>query len=368
MIFTFDSCKLYKSLKYGGIPTQHDYKHFKQRKINNKSPVFNFNYSKIDYKLGYKIGLTNKDLNSTNINLNEFVLTHKTISFLIIKDDTILYEYYKKGFSDTSLVSSFSTIKPFVSTLIGIAKDEGKIKSIEDYIVDYLPELSGKLGFNKIKIRHLLHHTSGIKFTDNPYNPLSDNAEFYWGNSLRKQMLNAKVAENPDLHFKYSSENTLLLGYIIEKVTNGSVSKYMEEKIWTQLGMSAPSYWSIDRSDSLAIEKVFCCFQARTIDFAKFARLYLNRGDWQGKQIISDKWVQTSTHSDTLGNNKHFYNNNWGIGPLKYESYYAVGLYGQFLYVYPEKKIIIVRFGDKDVNYHPNYWTNIFLQIIDQLN
>ena len=116
------------------------------------------------------------------------------------------------------------------------------------------------------------------------------------------------------------------------------------------------------------MEKAFCCLQARTVDFAKFGRLYLNKGNWEGNQIVSKEWVEQSTHSDPSNNNRHYYNNNWGIGPLKYNSFYAVGLYGQYLYLYPEKNIQIIRFGDSSLSYNPNYWQDIFIQIIDQLS
>ena len=360
-------CSLIESLRYGAVPTQHDYKHFAQRTVSNAEPVFHFTAPTKSYNLGETIGLTDKDLNSTNVALKDFVRLHKTISFLIIRNDTILYQYYDKKYSDTSLVSSFSTIKPFISTLIGIAIEEGKIRSVEDYLIDYLPEFSGKAGFDNIKIRHLLHHTSGIKFTSSPFNLVSDNAKFYWGDDLRELLHEAVIEECPDEKFRYSSENTLLLGYLLEKVTGGTISHYLQEKLWKPLGMEAPGSWSLDHAGDQGLEKAFCCFQARTIDFAKFARLYLHNGEWEGKQIVSPSWIKYSTRPDPAGNNKHFYNNNWGIGPIKYGSYFAVGLYGQFLYVYPEKNILIVRFGDHDMNYHPNYWTNSFLQIIDQL-
>ncbi|MFZ1787991.1 MAG: serine hydrolase [Saprospiraceae bacterium] len=367
VLFSFSSCDVYNSLRYGGKPTQHDYKHFPQRKIQNEAPTFYFKQPGKVYNLGNTIGLTNRDLNSTNVTLDSFVNIHKTISFLIIRNDTILYERYRNKYSDTSLVSSFSMVKPIVSTLIGIAIDEGKIKSMNDFIVDYLPEFKDNSGWEKITIKHLLHHTSGIKFSDGKFNPVSDNAEFYWGNNLRLEMLDLKLEFPPDSIFHYSSENTLLLAFIIEKVTGGSISKYLEEKIWMPLGMEAPASWSLDRKDNKAMEKAFCCLQARTIDFAKFGRLYLNNGNWNGKQIVSKEWVAYSTHSDPGGNNKHFFNNNWGIGPLKYGSFFAVGLFGQYLYMYPEKNIMIIRFGEAEASYHPNYWNNTFIQLIDQL-
>lgn len=367
LFFILSSCNVFRSLEYGGIPSQNDYKHFSQRIINNEKPTFYFKQPNKEYQLGTKIGVINKDFNSTNVSLDSFATLHKTISFLIIRNDTILYERHKKGFSSSAVVSSFSLVKPFVSTLIGIAIDEGKIKSEDDFIIDYLPEFKNKTGWEKITIKNLLHHTSGIRFTDSELDPISDNAEFYWGDNLRERMFNLTIECPPNTKFKYSSENTLLLGYIIEKVTGGTISKYLEDKIWKPLGMEAPASWSLDRKDDKAIEKSFCCLQARAIDFAKFGRLYLNGGNWNGKQIVSKKWVEYSTHSDPSGNNKHFYNNNWGIGPLKYGSYFAVGLFGQYLYMYPEKNIIIVRFGDTETSYHPNYWQEVFLQIIDQM-
>ena len=361
------SCASLRPLKYGAIPTQKSYKHFPKRIVLNEGPVFNFIQPSKDYELGKKIGLLTSDFNSTNIELDSFVKLHKTISFLIIRNDTLLYENYQRDFTHNSEVSSFSVAKPIVSTLIGIAIDEGKIKSINDPITDYLPEFSDKPDFNKITIKSLLHHTSGIRFTEGKFALNSDNSQFYWGKDLRKMMLNPIIDEAPNEVFHYSSENIMLLAFILEKVTGGNISRYLEQKIWKPLGMEAPASWSLDRDDDQAIEKAFCCLQARSIDFAKFARLYLNEGNWQGQQIVSKNWVDYSTHSDPDGNNKHFYNNNWGIGPLKYGSFYAIGLYGQYLYVYPEKNIIIIRFGDKTSYLHTAYWNANFIQIIDQL-
>ena len=366
-ILSMSSCTVYRTLRYGGLPSQNDYKHFPQQKVLNGDTPFYFNKSAKDYGLGTDIGLTNRDFNSTNVSLDSLVQLHNTLSFLIIRNDTILYEYYKEPYSDSSLVSSFSMVKPMISTMIGIAIKEGKIGSIEDPIVNYLPEYKDREGWEKIKIKHLLHHTSGIKFTDGKFSLTSDNAKFYWGNNLRKEVSKAELEFPPDTQFKYSSTNTQLLGMIIARATSTTLSNYFEEKLWKPLGMEAPASWSLDRNDDMAIEKAFCCLQARTIDFAKFGRLYLKEGKWNGEQIVPKQWVNYSTRPDPRGNNKHYYNNNWGLGPLKYGSYFAIGLYGQILYLYPEKNVIIIRFGNTDTSYHPNYWKEVFLQLIDQL-
>tara|TARA_R110002051_G_scaffold229006_1_gene291068 strand:- start:6354 stop:7487 length:1134 start_codon:yes stop_codon:yes gene_type:complete len=367
ILVLLSACSALRPLSFGAIPSQKSYKHFPSRIIENSDSVFNFIQPIKDYQLGEKIGMLSSDFNATNIKLDSFVKTHKTISFLIIRNDTILYENYQKDYNRETELSSFSVAKPIVSTLIGILIDEGRIKSINDPITNYIPEFADKEGFNKITIKNLLHHTSGIKFSEGKLALSSDNSQFFWGKDLRKRMLNPTIETAPNEFFHYSSENTLLLAYIIEKITGGTISNYLEQKIWKPLGMEAPANWSLDRDDDQAIEKAFCCLQARPIDFAKFARLYLNKGNWEGQQIISKKWVDYSTHPDPEGNNKHFYNNNWGIGPLKYGSFYAIGLYGQYLYVYPEKNIIIVRFGDSTTYLHTAYWNENFIQIIDQI-
>jgi CubicO group peptidase (beta-lactamase class C family) len=368
IMLAISSCEVYNTMRFGALPNQNDYSHFPQRKIENQSPVFNFIKPNKDPSLGKLIGLTNKSLNPSNVELDSFVKLHNTISFLIIRNDTILYEKYNGKYADTSLVSSFSMVKPMISTLIGIAVEEGKIKSVDNPITDYLPEFKNKLGFDKITIKNLLQHTSGIKFSDQEFNIVSDNAEFYWGHDLRKDMTALTIKTAPNTEFHYSSANTQLLALIIERITNKLVSSYLGTKIWQPLGMEAPAYWSLDRNDGNGMEKAFCCLQARTVDFAKFGRLYLNKGNWEGNQIVSRAWVEQSTHTDPSNNSRHYYNNNWGIGPLKYNSFYAVGLYGQYLYLYPEKNIQIIRFGDSSLSYNPNYWQDIFIQIIDQLN
>lgn len=361
------SCSSLRPIRFGGVPTQKSHLRFPSRTVANEGPIFNFYKADKNYELGTKIGLLNTDFNATNISLDSLVNLHKTVSFMIIRNDTILYEKYNRKFTDTSKVSSFSVVKPIISTLIGVAIDEGKISSVEDRITKYLPEYKDKNGWDKIKVRHLLHHTSGIAFSDNKFDLFSDNSEFYWGTNLRDRLEEAQIEMSPEVQFKYSSINTQLLALILERITQESVSTYLQNKIWKPLGMESPAEWSLDQDDDRGIEKAFCCLQARTVDFAKFARLNLNYGNWNGKQIVSEQWIKTSTTPHPKGNNKHFYHNNWGLGPLKYGSFYAIGLYGQYLYIYPEKNIIIVRFGDNSNFLHTGYWNELFLQIIDQL-
>jgi len=208
ILLIFNCCNTIENTRYGGLPTQRSYKHFTNRKIDNQSSVFNFKDAEKDYNLGGSIVLTNKALNATNVTLDSFVNLHKTIAFLIIRNDTILYEKYIRNYTDTSLISSFSLVKPMISTLIGIAIAEGKIDNINSPISNYLDEYKGNAGFEEITIKNLLQHNSGIQFTDEKFSLTSDNVQFYWGNNLREKLSKLTLETAPNKKFHYSSANT----------------------------------------------------------------------------------------------------------------------------------------------------------------
>ena len=362
------SCKLIKPVFYN-LPDEKDATRFPYRTIMPApdSAIFYFKkITEIPDEIN-RIKVENKSINSTGVSLNQFVKLHKTISFAIIRNDSLLFEYYDNNYSATTNVSSFSIAKSYITMLIGIAIDEGFIKSVNDPITDYISEWKYKAGYNLITIKDLLRHTSGLKFTENIFNPESDQLEFYYGTNLRKSILGSTIKEPPGQHFDYQSENPSLLALIIERATGSKVSNYLQKKIWSQIGTEAPALWSTDRIDSAAIEKAFCCLNARTLDFAKFARLLLNKGNWNGKQIIPRHWIEESITSTTSNGGKISYGYNLGIGPDAYNSFYPIGLYGQLLYIYPKKNLIIVRFGNADLSYNPNYWKEIMIQLIDQL-
>ena len=362
------SCKIIKPVFYN-LPDEKDAKRFPYRTVMQSpdSAVFGFKKTLDTLEEIKRIRVENKSINSTGVALNQFVELHKTISFAIIRNDSLLYEYYATNYSAKKNVTSFSIAKSYITMLIGIAINEGFIKSVNDPVTDYITEWKYKPGYNLITIKDLLRHTSGLKFTENIFNPESDQLQFYYGTTLRKNILASAIKEPPRLHFDYQSENPSLLALIIERTTGNTVSNYLQKKIWSQIGTEAPALWSTDRKDSAAIEKAFCCLNARTLDFAKFARLLLNKGNWNGKQIIPRHWIEESIISTTANGGKISYGYNLGIGPAAYNSFYPIGLYGQLLYIYPKKNLIIVRFGDADINYNLNYWKEIMLQLIDQL-
>jgi CubicO group peptidase (beta-lactamase class C family) len=240
--------------------------------------------------------------------------------------------------------------KSVISILIGIALEEGHIQSLMEPITNYIPELIPN-GFEKVRIEHLLQMTSGLKYNESYFNPFGDVATFYYGTNLRKAIAKMKLKEVPGNHFEYQSGNTQLLGLVLERALKGkTITAYLEEKIWQPLGMEFSASWSIDRKKN-GLEKAFCCLNARARDFAKLGRLYLKNGDWNGKRIVSAEWVMQSTRIDTTNGSAWFYQYQWWL-PTKNGDFTARGILGQYIYVNPEKELIIVRLGKKQGGVH----------------
>jgi len=289
----------------------------------------------------------------------ELLKKTKTVAFIVIRNDSILYQQYLNGYSESSVIPSFSMAKSFVSMLAGIAIDEGAIKSIHDPITNYLPELTNP-GFEKITIKNLLNMRSGIAFNESPANPFGDVAKYYYGDNLKKYITKLKVAKKAGHTFEYKSVNAQLLAMIVERATHKPLAEYMEEKVWQYIGAEYDASWSIDSRKNKEA-KAFCCFNARPLDFAKLGRLYLHKGNWNGRQVVSEKWVKESLDVSTKRNRKMYSYMWWHTNGSNGRDFFAQGLMGQYVYVYPEKNIIIVRLGKK----YGIYWLTLLRSIAE---
>ncbi|MGO1244469.1 serine hydrolase [Sphingobacterium sp. JB170] len=344
VILTLQSCKLGRFVYYNYANIT-DYKIFPSRTLKAPEEPFLFPYAatpKFPQSTRY---------NNQNIAFEEFIEQKHSVAFLVIQNDTIQYEKYFQGYDEESTVASFSMAKSFTSMLIGIAIDEGLIKSVNEPVTNYIPELRAN-GFEAVTIKHLLQMTSGLDFNEAYKNPFGHVATFYYGTNLRKAISKLKLARSPGEKFEYTSGQSQLLGLIVERaIGDRSITDYFHEKIWKSIGMEYDASWSIDRKKD-GLEKTFCCVNAKARDFAKLGRLYLHKGNWEGKQIISQKWVEESTKIDTADGSAWNYQYQWWL-PSRDGDFTADGLLGQYIYVNPKRNLIIVRLGTKtdDVNW-----------------
>lgn len=336
VLTTLSSCKVGRFVFYN-FADINDHKKFPSRHIENGTTKFIF---PIAEKGKVPKGI---DLKDKSYPFEQYLEENKTVAFLIIQNDTIQYENYWRKYDQSSIVPSFSMAKSITSILIGCAIDDKLIKSADEPITNYIPELK-KNGFDKVTIEHLLQMTSGLKFNESYYNPFGDAATFYYGTNIRKAINKMKLKTEPGEQFDYVSGNTQLLGLILERaLKDKTVSSYLEEKIWKPLEMEFDASWSLDRKKD-GLEKTFCCVNARARDYAKIGRLYLNKGKWNGKQIVSEDWVKQSTKLDTTNGSVWYYQYQWWL-PTKTGDFMAQGILGQYIYVHPEKNLIIVRLG-----------------------
>jgi CubicO group peptidase (beta-lactamase class C family) len=301
--------------------------------------------------------------------LDELFAQTDTQAFIVIRNDTVIYERYLNGASRDTVFNSMSMAKSITSALIGIAIDEGKIKSINDPLVMYVPELKGR-GFDSLTIRDMLTMSSGVAFHDDisfaPFNPfVSDDAQQYYTDNVRKLILNVHRSDDPiGADFHYNDYYPLLEGLILQRVTGETVSQFTQDKLWQPMGAEYPASWGLD-STADGFEKMNTALNARAIDFARIGLVYLHQGYWNGQQIISKQWVLDSTTPDPSdqrpwkdstffqqagGYYKYHW---WGLNnPDGTYDYLALGKDGQYVYVSPSTDTVVVRLGG-GTQYYP---------------
>lgn len=315
-------------------------------------------------------------------NWDRFLEEKDTQAFIVIQNGKILYENYFNNTKRDSIVTSFSVAKSFTSALIGMAIQEGYIQSVDDPITTYLPELAERdPRFNQITIRHLLSMASGLEYEE--FRPLLLNSDdiltSYYPDQREISLENTHLVDPPGQYFRYNKYHPQLLGMILERATGMTVTGYLQTRIWDPLGMEFDGSWSID-SKASDFEKMETGVNARAIDFAKFGMLFLNGGRWQDNQVISKAWVDESTQP-LLPQNYADYYPEW-FASLPGQAYYkymwwgvaregdsydftAEGNKGQFIYVSPQKNLVIVRNGI-EYGIPSEEWFKLFFEFASQ--
>jgi CubicO group peptidase (beta-lactamase class C family) len=301
--------------------------------------------------------------------LDEFLGETDTLAFLVVYDDRLIYERYFDGATRESLQTSFSAAKSFVSTLVGIAIDAGLIGSVDEPVTDYLPELAERdPGFRQITLRHLLTMSSGIRYREGGFPSLGDDTYTYYGVDLRDVALDrVRIDGPPGLTWQYNNYHPLLLGLVLERVTGTSVSGFMAKTLWQPLGAEADATWNLD-SERSGFEKLESGLNARPVDYARFGLLFLHNGEWNGRRIVSKDWVRAATGADPATDSAYYhgYRYFWWIDVERPGRFYALGKYGQYVYVAPDADAVVVRFG-RDWGLGSITWLATFRDIADQL-
>ena len=285
--------------------------------------------------------------------LAAFLDRTETTGFLVVHRGVITHEEYRQGADETSPFTSWSMAKSVLSTLIGIALEEGHIDSIRDPIGAYVPALAGS-GYADVPIEDALTMSSGVAFDEDYDNPMSDiNMLFLramaMGMPVEETLADLERVREPGTYNDYVSSDSMALGIMLEEATGMPVADYLTSRLWGPMGAEADASWSTDRTGR---EFALCCLNATLLDWARFGRLYLEGGARDGRQIVPAYWVAASVNPEAPhlqpGDNpaSHWtfgYGYKWWIPEDPQGDFLAIGVWGQYIYVDPVRDVVIVK-------------------------
>lgn len=266
----------------------------------------------------------------------------QSVAYLVIHNDTIVFEDYYHGYDKTSKSNSFSMAKSVVSILLGKSIELGKIKSLEQKVMEFVPEIHGEYA-TELTLRDLVSMSSGMKWSEDYYSPTSITTQLYFDDNLMNVIRKLPIEKPPGQKFIYQSGDTQLLGIAIQRATGQSLTELLSTYFWEPMGAEQEALWQVDSKDS-GIEKAYCCLASNARDFARFGKLYFNHGKWEGQQLIDSTYVQASI--SPRFDDAPQYGLGWWMGTYQEKPYfYMDGHLGQYVIVIPQDNLIVVRLG-----------------------
>jgi CubicO group peptidase (beta-lactamase class C family) len=240
-----------------------------------------------------------RDTDGSMRRFSAYAVRHRFRAFLVIRDDTIVYEQYFAGYTDSTRSSSFSVAKSVTSVLLGAALDRREVRSLEDTVTRYISRLADRPAMRDITIGDLLGMKSGLAYTRTNgslwHDFRSGDASCFYTNDRRALLAEQRREKPPGTEWAYKDCDTELLGWVLTEATQRSIAAQLEERVWRRIGTEFDASWNLDHGGSDGLENTAAGFNAAARDYARLARLYLRHGEWNGRQIISQDWVAAST-------------------------------------------------------------------------
>jgi CubicO group peptidase (beta-lactamase class C family) len=274
--------------------------------------------------------------------VDDYMKTQRTAGLVIIHDGKIRFESYGLGFDGNGKWTSFSVAKSLTSTMVGAAIKDGYIKSIDDKVTQYIPEMKGS-AYDDVSIKQLLTMTSGIKWNEDYEDPKSDVARFNEHKAepgidttvsyMRKLPREAPAGSK----WVYKTGETNLIGVLVSKATKKKLSDYLSEKVWTPYGMEQDASWLLG---STGHEISGCCIQASVRDMGRFGLFMMGGAMIDGKSILPDGWIAAATTKQAdIGAAERGYGYQWWT--INDGTYAAQGIFGQGIFIDAKRKLVI---------------------------
>lgn len=269
--------------------------------------------------------------------VDAFMAAQNVAGLIVLQDGKVRLERYALGYSREGRWTSFSVAKSVTSTLVGAAIKDGYIKSLDEPVTRYIPDLAGG-GYDGVTIRQILTMTSGVRWNEDYTDPNSDVARMFAEAVPAGQdptvayMRKLPRADPPGSKFVYKTGETNLIGVLVRRATKKKLSDYLSEKVWRRYGMERDAFWMTDQS---GVEVSGCCLSVSLRDYARIGQMSLEGG----KGIVPDGWFADATkpHATHPGGG---YGYQWWTIPGGY--YAAQGIFGQVILVDPATKLVMV--------------------------
>ena len=282
-----------------------------------------------------------------DMDVDAYMQEHRVAALVILQGGKLRQERYGLGFDGDGRWTSFSVAKSFTSTLVGAALKDGHIKSMNDKVSDYLPDLKGS-AYDDVSIRQLLTMTSGVQWNEDYGDPHSDVARFNnhkpepGVEALVSYMRKLPRAAPAGTRWLYSTGETNLIGLVLEAAIQKPLTQYLQEKIWQPAGMEQQATWLLSKTGK---EISGCCVQAAPRDYARLGQFILEGAKVNGQSILPDGWLEEATHKQAdIGAPGRGYGYQWWT----YDSgaFAARGIFGQGIFIDPKRQLVIASNGN----------------------
>jgi CubicO group peptidase (beta-lactamase class C family) len=269
----------------------------------------------------------------------DYMAAHNVSGLLVIRDGRIVLERYGLGRAPNERWTSFSVAKSVTSTLVGAAIADGYIKSLDDPVTRYIPELKGG-GYDGVNVRQLITMSSGVKWNEDYQDLNSDVARVGLTpgepgmNPVVSYMRRLPREAAPGAKFVYNTGQTDLAGILVSNAVGKPLSQYLSEKIWAPFGMEQDAVWI---EDAAGHERGGCCMSMTLRDYGRLGLFMLEGGKAGGRRVVPAGWVADATRPHVA---KPGYGYFWWMIPGGYE---AEGIFGQWISIFPAERLVVVH-------------------------
>lgn len=289
------------------------------------------------------------DSGGSQYDLFDYLAYNRVAGLLILKDGKVVLEDYELGTGRETRWPSFSMAKSVSSTLVGAALQQGMMKSLDDPIAQYLPELKNG-AYAGVSIRNVLQMASGVKWDETYTDPKSDRRKLLEAQLAGKPgailtyMNSLQKAGAPGSMWNYSTGESFLVGALLERATHKPLATYLSETLWSPLGMEKDATWWTESEGGMGLSG--SGLGATLRDYGRFGLFVQRDGVIDGKRIVPEGWFREAGSPHLIGGKKVDYGYFWwpipAGDPIHQDAFQAIGIFGQHMYVNPKEKLVIV--------------------------